>query len=56
MMKRPEGSNADEWQLFLKYWLELECYVSGNASLPDITPFLAVQIAEAIDNALKMRR
>jgi len=41
-MKRPKGSNADEWNMFLKYWL--------NGS--DIAPFLAVQVAEAIEEAV----
>lgn len=37
---RPRGSNADEWQLFL-------------AEHHDALPFLAVQIAEAIDAAAR---
>lgn len=36
--KRPTGSNADEWRLFLE----------EHASHPD---FIAVQIAEALDAA-----
>lgn len=44
-MKRPTGSNADEWQLFLLYWLnDLPSRLDGNIQ------FLAVQIAEAIDD------
>ncbi len=42
-MNRPAGSNADEWVLFLKYWMD-------DHLDQDITPFLAVQIAEAIDD------
>lgn len=41
--KRPKGSNADEWQLFLTE------HASASA-------FLAVQIAEAIDDASKGAR
>lgn len=38
MMTRPTGSNADEWNLFL-------------VEHKDALPFLAVQIAEAIEDA-----
>lgn len=36
VLKRPKGSNADEWAMFLE-------------EHKDATPFLAVQIAEALD-------
>lgn len=41
-MKRPVGSNADEWVLFLEYWLD-------DHLDQDMKPFLAVQICEAIE-------
>lgn len=40
--RRPAGSNADEWSLFLEYWC-------GPIQAKE---FVAVQIAEAIDAAL----
>lgn len=39
-MKRPSGSNADEWHLFLCEYLDDPC---------DGLAFIAVQIAEAIE-------
>lgn len=45
LMKRPQGSNADEWHLFLSEYLD------NRATSPSGLPFIAVQIAEAIDDA-----
>lgn len=42
-MMRPQGSNADEWHLFLCERLD------NRASHPNALTFVAVQIAEAID-------
>lgn len=44
---RPNGSNADEWHLFLTEWLD------NRATCPNGMTFAAVQIAEAIDDAEK---
>ena len=44
--KRPAGSNADEWHLFLSEHLDKATFSSGLT-------FMAVQIAEAIDAAAK---
>jgi hypothetical protein len=41
--KRPQGSNADEWRLFLS------AYVDSRATIFDGLSFVAVQIAEAIE-------
>jgi hypothetical protein len=41
MEKRPDGSNADQWNLCLEDWTDK----SGGH------PYVAVQIAEAIDDA-----
>jgi hypothetical protein len=42
---RPQGANADEWHLFL-------CgYLDNRASFPRGLTYVAVQIAEAIDEA-----
>ena len=38
MLRRPKGSNADEWAMFLEHWGDAHSYI-------------AVQIAEAIDAA-----
>lgn len=43
--RRPLGSNADEWHLFLTEHLDNRC---GNDGLT----YMAVQIAKAIDAAL----
>lgn len=43
---RPQGSNADEWHLFLAERLD------NRAAFPNALPFVAVQIAEAIDSVL----
>lgn len=43
-MQRPSGSNADEWNLWLCYWLQGP---SQNDAVP--SAYLAVQIAEAMD-------
>lgn len=43
--KRPEGSNADEWHLFLSRYLD------NRATSPSGMTFMAVQIAEAIEDA-----
>jgi hypothetical protein len=40
---RPDGSNADEWLLFLEERLD------NRANCPNGLTFMAVQIAEAID-------
>lgn len=45
-MPRPTGSNADEWAVFLEYWC---------APKPSNLSFVAVQIAEAIDDAGKRK-
>lgn len=42
---RPKGNNADEWHLFLSEWLD------NSATCPNGMTFMAVQIAEAIDDA-----
>jgi ribosomal protein L40E len=42
---RPEDSNADAWHLFLSEYLD------ARANSPSGLTFMAVQIAEAIDNA-----
>lgn len=47
-MNRPTNSNADEWALFLSE------YVSEHAE--GVTDFLAVQIAEAIEDAYSRGR
>ena len=43
--QRPVGNNADEWHLFLNEWL------SAVGNRVEGLPFMAVQIAEAIDAA-----
>lgn len=45
-MPRPSGNNADEWHLFLTEHLD------AQATSPNGLPFMAVQIAEAIDDAV----
>lgn len=40
---RPQGSNADEWHLFLCH------YADNRATQPNGLTYLAVQIAEAIE-------
>ncbi len=49
-MKRPSGSNADEWHLFLCEHLDNRATGSGDG-----LGFIAVQIAEAIDDRADMR-
>jgi hypothetical protein len=44
-MTRPTDSNADEWHLFLSEYLD------NRATHPEGLPYVAVQIAEAIDDA-----
>lgn len=44
---RPKGNNADEWHLFLSEWLD------NRAACPNGMIFMAVQIAEAIDDATR---
>ena len=44
-MRRPHGSNADEWHLFLSEHLD------NRANSPSGLSFIAVQIAEALDEA-----
>ncbi len=48
--KRPSGSNADEWHLFLTE------YADNRAAFPNGLAFLAVQIAEALDEAKERGR
>jgi hypothetical protein len=48
--KRPEGSNADEWHLFLTV------YAAERANQIIGLSFLAVQIAEAIEEAQERGR
>lgn len=45
-MQRPSGNNADEWNLWLCYWLQ-------GPTQDDAVPsaYLAVQIAEALASA-----
>lgn len=43
--ERPDGSNADEWRLFLSMYLD------NRATQPNGLSFVAMQIAEAIDAA-----
>jgi hypothetical protein len=45
MTKRPLGSNADEWHLFLCQHLD------GRATCPNGLTCMALQIAEALDEA-----
>jgi hypothetical protein len=47
MPRRPTGSNADEWHLFLCGFLD------NRATSPSGLTFIAVQIAEAIDAAAR---
>jgi hypothetical protein len=47
---RPTGSNADEWHLFLSEYLD------NRATSPSGLTFMAVQIAEAIDDAERRGR
>jgi len=49
-MKRPTGSDADEWHLFLCEHLD------DRATSPGLLTFLAVQIAIAIDEAFENGR
>ena len=42
-IERPAGSNADEWLLFLSYWLD------SRVINPHGLVYVAVQIVEAID-------
>jgi hypothetical protein len=44
-VKRPKDSNADAWHLFLSEYLD------ARANIPNGLTFMAVQIAEAIDEA-----
>jgi hypothetical protein len=44
-MKRPEGANADEWRLFLSFYLD------SRATSVDGLSYVAVQISEAIEEA-----
>lgn len=44
-MKRPSGSNADEWHLFLCEYLDNRATGSGDG-----LGFIAVQIADALDD------
>ena len=47
-MERPQGSNADEWALWLEHWApETTKAPEGGAAS---CAFIAVQIAEAIDD------
>ena len=48
--KKPAGSNADEWQLFL-----IEYFQSRPSSEWNFV-FMAVQISQAIDEAQKLER
>jgi acid stress-induced BolA-like protein IbaG/YrbA len=50
-LKRPSGSNADEWHLFLCEYLDNRATGSGDG-----LAFIAVQIAEAIDDAGDLAR
>jgi hypothetical protein len=45
-MKRPESANADEWHLYLDWWL----YADDGQDKPPFA-YVAVQIAEAIEGA-----
>lgn len=45
---RPKDSNADAWHLFLSEWLD------ARALFPNGLKFMAVQIAEAIDDAAEI--
>jgi hypothetical protein len=45
--KRPDGSNADEWHLFLT------CFLDCRATSPNGLTYMAVQIAEALDEAFE---
>jgi hypothetical protein len=47
MIERPLGSNADEWHLFLCRHLD------SRATSPNGLTYIAVQIAEAIDEAFE---
>jgi hypothetical protein len=47
IVARPEGNNADEWHLFLCQYLD------NRAAFPNGLTFMAVHIAEAIDNAIE---
>ena len=46
-MKRPRGSNADEWHLFLTEFCD------NRATQPNGMTYVAVQIAEAIEAAAR---
>ena len=46
---RPTGSNADEWHLFLSEYLD------NRATSPNGLPFMAVQIAEALDEIDRLK-
>ena len=48
--KRPTGSNADEWQLFLVEYFQSRPSSEWNFA------FMAAQIAQAIDEAQKRER
>jgi hypothetical protein len=47
LVKRPRDSNADAWHLFLSEYLD------ARANIPNGLTFMAVQIAEAIDDAAR---
>lgn len=49
-MRRPHGSNADEWHLFLSEHLD------NRANSSSALSFIAVQIAEALDEAQERGR
>ena len=49
-MRRPHGSDADEWHLFLSEYLD------NRANSPSGLTFIAVQIAEALDEAQESRK
>lgn len=44
---RPAGANADDWHLFLTH------HACNRPTMPNGLTFVAVQIAEAIDAAMK---
>lgn len=48
LLRRPTGSNADEWQLFLREYLGESCQALNDFA------YVAVQIAEAIDEYSKL--
>ena len=50
MSNRPSGSDADEWHLFLCEHLD------NLANSPHVLAYIAVQIAEALDQAQERGR